>query len=139
MSIFQTVESAFRDKEEKNPSLMHALNLAYIGDTVFDLYIRSYLVTHSEGNAHSLHLRASKIVCAAGQAEAFHRIEDKLTEQELAVFKRGRNAHSGTVPKNAHLSDYRIATGMEALIGFLYLSSQDERLTELINFIMEEV
>ena len=139
MSIYSIVKSSFGDSETRNPTQMHALNLAYIGDTVFDLYVRTYLVSHSDANAHSLHLRASKLVCAAGQAEAFHRIESSLTEQELSVFKRGRNAHSGTVPKNAHLSDYRIATGLEALFGYLYLEDRDDRLTELINIIMQEV
>lgn len=76
-----------------------------------------------------LHIGAAKRVCAKAQAAAFRRIEALLTDDESAVFRRGRNAHMGSVPKNAAIIDYRIATGMEALVGYLYLSGKDERLS----------
>ena len=87
--------------------------------------------------AHALHMAAAKRVCAAGQAAAYRRIEPLLSEEEQAAFRRGRNAHSGTVPKNAQLSDYRIATGGEALVGFLYWTGQDARLSELMQTALE--
>ena len=126
------IGAAFSALPERDARQLPALTLAYIGDTVYDLYIRTQLVHTVDGNAHALHLAASKLVCAAGQAAAFRRIEPLLTEEELAVFRRGRNAHNGTVPKNAHISDYRIATGLEALVGYLYWTGNDARLTELI-------
>ena len=77
-------------------------------------------------------MRAAKLVCAAAQSRAFLRIEQLLSEEEMSVFKRGRNAHMGTVPKNAEIIDYRRATGLEALMGYLYLLGRDERLSELM-------
>ena len=87
---------------------------------------------------HGLHLKAASFACAAGQAGAYRRIEPELTEEERAVFRRGRNAHSGTVPKNAAISDYRTATGLEALVGWLYLKDREERLDRLFHMILEE-
>lgn len=111
-----------------------ALNLAYIGDTVYDLYVRTFLVNTQDVPVHSLHLLSAALVCAKGQAEAFFRIEPLLSDEELAIFKRGRNAHSGTVPKNASVADYHNATGLETLLGHLYLSGEDER----INYLMQK-
>lgn len=113
------------------------LNLAYIGDTVYDLYVRTLLVTSADAKVHELHLLSAKRVCAKGQAEAFRKIEPLLSTDEIGIYKRGRNSHLGTVAKNASISDYRTATGLEALIGFLYLTAQDDRLTELMKIIME--
>ena len=78
------------------------------------------------------HLEAAKHVCAAGQANAYRRMADKLSEAEQAAFRRGRNAHSGTVPKHADVRDYRVATGLESLLGYLYLRGEDERIGELM-------
>ena len=108
------------------------LVLAYMGDTVYDLYVRTWLVSATTLTAHGLHVAAAKLVCASAQAAAFRKVEALLTEEELSVFKRGRNAHMGTVPKNALIADYRAATGIEAVVGWLYLSGQDERLNELM-------
>ncbi|MDO4568014.1 MAG: ribonuclease III domain-containing protein [Clostridia bacterium] len=116
---------------------MSPLVLAYVGDTVYDLYVRTMLAATTSCTAHGMHVRASRSVCAAAQAAAFRAIEGELTQEELAVFKRGRNTHSATVPKNAEVGDYRIATGLEALLGFLYLSGEDERLTGLMRIILE--
>jgi len=108
------------------------LTLAFIGDSVFDLIIRSYVVESGNAPVNKLHHRCSKLVQAGAQAELFHSIKDKLTEEEMAVFKRGRNAKSFTTAKNAGLLEYKTATGLEALIGYLYLTGRIDRIMELI-------
>ena len=117
---------------------MNALTLAYIGDTVYDLYIRTYLAEKHGVSVHALHLAAAKYVCAAGQAAAYRTVAPLLTEEEGDAFRRGRNAHSGTTPKNASVADYRVATGLEALFGYLYLSGDDERMSELMAHILAD-
>ena len=120
------------DLKEVNPRQYSPLVLAYIGDAVFDLIIRTKIV--SEGNApvNKLHKKASGYVKASAQAKILHNIEELLTEEENSVYKRGRNAKSATVPKNADLIDYRTATGFECLIGYLYLDHKYERIIELV-------
>lgn len=115
-----------------DPSQIAPLSLAYMGDTVYDLFVRTLLLETTTLTAHGLHERAAKLVCAKAQAAAFRRIEPMLTEEELGVFRRGRNSHIGTVPKSASIMDYRVATGLEALIGWLYLSGRDERVRSLM-------
>lgn len=118
--------------ELKEPRLMSPLVLAYIGDTVYDLYVRTQLLLTCDATAHGLHVMATKRVCARAQAEAVQRILPTLTEDEQYIFRRGRNSHMGTVPKHAQMSDYRAATGLEALLGYLYLKGEDDRLNELM-------
>lgn len=108
------------------------LTLAFIGDSIFDLIIRTYVVESGNAPVNKLHKRASKLVQASAQAELYHLIKDQLTEEETAVFKRGRNAKSYTSAKNAGILEYRTATGLEALMGYLYLSERMDRLMELI-------
>ena len=116
----------------EDPRQIPALNLAYVGDTVYDLYVRAYLIhTHPE-TVHNLHLLSAKIVCAQGQARAFFALEGELTAEELAIYRRGRNAHSGTVPKNANVADYRVATGLETLLGHLWVLGREERIDRLM-------
>ena len=107
------------------------LVLAYIGDAVFEIISRVMVV--SEGNApvNVLHKKTSSIVKAKNQAKMYFNIEEILTEEELLVLKKGRNAKSFTVPKNADVSDYRHATGLEALFGYLYIQNRMERALEL--------
>lgn len=116
---------------------LNALVLAYVGDAVQDLAVRTYLATHRRANAHALHVEAVRQVCASAQAGMLHRIMDKLTEQEQAVYRRGRNAKSSTVPKNADVSAYRIATGLEAVLGYLYLCGQRQRLQTVLGWMLE--
>ena len=117
---------------------MGALTLAYIGDSVYDIYVRRDLIEKAPNMpAHGLHRQASRIVCAAGQARAAHHILDRLTEEEMAVFRRGRNANHATVPKHADMADFRAATGLEALLGALYLMGETERLSELLTYTKE--
>ena len=116
----------------QDPRQIPALNLAYVGDTVYDLYVRAYLIhTHPE-TVHNLHLLSGKMVCAQGQARAFFALEGELTAEELAIYRRGRNAHSGTVPKNANVADYRVATGLETLLGHLWGLGREERIDQLM-------
>lgn len=108
------------------------LTLAYIGDGVFDLVIRSVVVAKGNTKANRLHQRTSRIVKAKTQAEIFEYLKPFLTQEEADVCRRGRNANSPTMAKNATMADYRRATGLEALVGYLYLTDRFERLVELI-------
>lgn len=108
------------------------LTLAYIGDGVYDLVIRSIVVGKGNTNANQLHHRTSGVVKAKAQSELIETLLSDLTEEEEAVYRRGRNAKSPTMAKNATMSDYRRATGFEALIGYLYLKDEFERLVELV-------
>lgn len=112
-------------------SALSPLTLAFVGDTVFDLLVRSELVTQANRPVDALHKSASKIVCASAQAEGIRKILPVLTEDEEAVFKRGRNAHTGGIPKNQSSADYHYATGLESLFGWLYLNGKIERINEL--------
>ncbi|ABX43676.1 Mini-ribonuclease 3 [Lachnoclostridium phytofermentans] len=108
------------------------LTLAYIGDGIYDLIIRTMLVEKGNSQVNKLHQKASSLVKATAQKEILHAIQDILTEEELGVFKRGRNAKSVTTAKNASVTDYRIATGFEAMIGYLYMTEQMERILYLV-------
>lgn len=109
------------------------LSLAYIGDGVYELYVRSRIIKeHPDLPAHKLHREAIKYVSAEAQSRSIEAMLPHLSEVETAQFKRGRNAKSPTSAKNASIVDYRRATGFEALIGFLYLSKNEERLEELM-------
>ena len=118
---------------EINPNVLSPLVLAYIGDGVYELFVRNKLIEQFPTTPPSkLHKLSSAHVKAHAQSNSMKIIENNLTEKELAVYKRGRNAKSSTVPKNADVTDYRRATGFEALIGYLYLNKENERLNELM-------
>ncbi|WP_017209969.1 Mini-ribonuclease 3 [Clostridium beijerinckii] len=109
--------------------MLNSLQLALIGDGVFEVFIRNYILTQNTAlSANKIHVKAIGYVKAKSQACIMHEIENLLNEEEEAVYKRGRNAKSPTVPKNAEIRDYRMATGFEALIGYLYLVGDKERL-----------
>ena len=108
------------------------LTLAYIGDAVYEIVIRTIIVEKGNAPVNKLHHKASSLVKAVAQKEALEAILPMLTEEEGAVYKRGRNAKSYTSAKNASVIDYRIATGFEALMGFLYLMGKNERMLELV-------
>jgi len=112
------------------------LVLAYVGDAVYELYVREMLVSKGNMPVDKLHKAATNYVKASAQCESYKKIEDKLTENEIFVFKRGRNAKSA-VPKNAEMSDYRTATGLEALIGYIYLSGEKQRLDDIMSLILD--
>lgn len=119
------------------PELLSPLSLAYIGDAVYELYVRTHIMKDENLPVNKLHKTATGYVKAKAQSDAIHNIESRLTEQEIAVFKRGRNAHSHTSAKNADIVDYRHATGFEALIGYLYMSDNKERLYEVLRMSVE--
>ncbi len=113
------------------------LTLAFIGDSVFELMVREALVKEANRPTGDLHQEKVKFVSASAQADAYRLIEEDLTEEEIEVFKRGRNAHTTHTPKNMTNADYHTATGFEALFGYLYLEKRNERLLELFNKIWE--
>lgn len=114
-----------------NPNELSPLTLAFIGDTVFDLLVREDIICDANRPANDLHNLAVKKVKASAQAASAEKIMPVLTEKELSVFKRGRNAKSGHLPKNASQSDYHMATGFEALFGYLYMTDELDRIKEL--------
>lgn len=114
------------------------LALAYIGDGIFELVIRSIVVGKGNTKASQLHQHTSHIVKAASQAKMIEALEADLTEEEADVYRRGRNAKSPTMAKNASMADYRKATGFEALMGYLYLKDDMERIVELTKLGLEK-
>ena len=112
------------------------LVLAYMGDVVYELYVRKMLVLKANTQVDKLHKSAVQIVKAEAQCEAFRKIEHELTEKEIAVFKRGRNTKS-SVPKHSSVAEYRTATGLEALIGYIYLTGDTNSLDYIMNLILE--
>lgn len=117
-----------------NPNLLSPSVLAFVGDAVYGLYVRTYLaeVNRPSGELHKLSV---KLVNATAQAEAYKLIEPVLSEKEVSVFKRGRNFRTGNTPKNSTGVEYHTATGLETLFGFLYLSGQNARAKELFDII----
>jgi ribonuclease-3 family protein len=130
----------FRDMNTKLTAedivMLSPLQLAYVGDAVYELLVRTYLLKKGL-SVKELHKATIKFVKAKSQANIVHNLEEELTEHEKTVVKKGRNAKSNTVPKNADLIDYKYATGFEALIGELYLGGKDERLSELFLQILD--
>lgn len=120
------------------PSQFSPLTLAYIGDGVYELYVRTRVIEeHEKMPANKLHKKTIQYVKAHAQSNSIEAMLEHMTEDEIAVYKRGRNAKSNTMPKNAVVSEYRKATGFEALIGFLYLSGENERLNQLMKIAYE--
>ena len=132
--MIEIIEIIERPKNIADVNTMSPLTLAYIGDSVYELYVREFLVNTTKLKPHKLHIEAIKYVKAKAQAEILERIEEKLTEQEKEIVKRGRNAENHHLPKNATVQEYMYSTGFEALIGYLYLTKQDERLKEVLDF-----
>ena len=114
-----------------------SIGLAHLGDGVYELLVRTWLCAHGRATGKELHRAAVELVKAPAQAERAERILPLLTEEELAVYKRGRNAHVHTIPHSASRSDYLKATALECLLGDLYLRGQRERINELFAVMME--
>ena len=119
-----------RNREKVDIDTMSPLIWAYVGDSVYELYIRSHLVDNSKQKPHSLHIKTIEYVKAAAQADVLKKL--KLTEEEKEIVKRGRNTENHHLPKNANPEDYMYATAFEALIGYLYLTKQDSRLEQIL-------
>nr|WP_317358120.1 ribonuclease III domain-containing protein [uncultured Tyzzerella sp.] len=107
------------------------LALAYMGDCIFDLCVRTYLLKQANMPANKLHQKAKAVVNATSQSKMYKELIDIVTEEERAILKRGRNASSNTRAKNATMIDYKNATGLEALFGYLYLKGDQERINQL--------
>lgn len=136
MSLLAAVRQAFScdgvDVKTYSP-----LTLAFVGDCVYDLIVRSVVVERANASPNTLHKKKSEVVKASAQAQQAEALLPQLTEEELAVYKRGRNAHSYTTAKNASVADYRKATGLEALYGFLYLTERTDRILSLMKMSFE--
>nr|WP_291234193.1 ribonuclease III domain-containing protein [Frisingicoccus sp.] len=130
------LDGAFRETfglEAVDLKTYSPLTLAYIGDAVYELVIRSIIVEKGNAPVNKLHKRSSQLVKAKSQAEAAVKLMDVFTEEELAVYKRGRNTRSHTMAKNADMMDYRMATGFEAVMGYLHLKQDYARIIELVH------
>lgn len=132
---FDALKGKFTPKDVR---ALNPLVLAFVGDAIYEVFVRTYLVDKKRDmSVHKLHVEAIAYVKAHAQSEFIKLLEDKLTEEEVQVYKRGRNSKSGTVPKNADLQEYRAATGFEALLGYLYLTEQQDRLNQILNLVVE--
>ena len=123
------------DRPKEEVELMSPLTWAYIGDAVFELYIRNKLINETNLKPHKLHIEAIKYVKAKSQAETLNKIYETLTDEEKDIVRRGRNTQNHHLPKNSNVQEYMYATAFEALIGYLYLTKQHTRLKEILNLI----
>lgn len=137
ITILDAVKKEF-DCKETDIRTYSPLTLAYIGDAIYDLVIRTVVVERANQSANNLHKKTVRYVNARVQAKMIEALESELTEDEVAVYHRGRNAKSYTSAKNASIIEYRKATGLEALCGYLYLTGQQERLLCLIHKAIEK-
>ncbi|AKL97075.1 ribonuclease MrnC [Clostridium aceticum] len=119
-------------KTEKEVKMMAPLTLAYMGDAVFEAFIRNYLILTGNVSVKELHKNAIRYVKAKAQAEIIHELEKELTQEEWGVVKKGRNQKSASPPKNADLIDYKYATGFETLLGYLFYTGKTDRLMEIM-------
>lgn len=122
-------------KNDKQINMMSPLTWAYVGDSVYELYIRTYLANTTNLNPHKMHVQSIKYVKASAQANIVKKLD--LSEEEKDIVRRGRNAENHHVAKNANVADYSQSTAFEALIGYLYLTKQDERLHEILNMCID--
>ena len=132
MSFLDEIKLDFKI-EDVDINTYSPLTLAFIGDCVFDLVIRSVIVCRANRQPNKLHKLKANVVKAQTQSEMAKALMEEMTEEEAAVYKRGRNAHSFSSAKNASIQDYRRATGLEALVGYLYLLNRSDRILEIIS------
>lgn len=127
-----------RKREKQEVNLLNPLVWAYVGDSVYELFIRTNLVNNSNEKVHKLHMNAIKYVKAAGQAKILKSLEKELTEEERNIVRRSRNTQNHHIAKNATPAEYAYATAFEGLIGYLYLTKQKDRLKYILNKSLEE-
>jgi len=131
------------DSLKEDIGMYSSLSLAYIGDAVFEMCVRSKIIAQGNEPVNKLHKKSRAYVNAQSQSKMYYKLLEFLSDEELSIIKRGRNAKSFTKAKNASISDYRHATGVEALFGFLFMAGRTERITELFEICvdnkMEEV
>lgn len=113
--------------------------LAFIGDSVYNVYIRTYLASVSNVQTGKLHVKSIKYVSARGQAKTIDKLIDSLSEEEINIYKRGRNTNIHTVSKNVDVVEYKKSTGFEALIGYLYITKNTKRLEEIVKFSIDYI
>ena len=121
------------DRTKQEVELMSPLTWAYIGDAVYELFIRNKLINETNLKPHKLHIEAIKYVKAKSQAEKLNEIYEALTDEEKDIVRRGRNTQNHHLPKNSNVQEYMYATAFEALIGYLYLTKQNARLKEILD------
>ena len=121
------------ERNESEVNMMSPLTWAYVGDCVYELYIRTELINRTNLKPHKLHIESIKYVKAQAQANFLRNIYDDLTEEEKDIVRRGRNTENHHLPKNCNVQDYMYSTAFEALIGYLYLTKQNKRLKEIFN------
>lgn len=138
ISMEKAIKNTF-GTPEINPDQYSPLTLAYMGDCAYEIVIRTLLVHKGNTHVDRLNKRASNLAKAATQSQIIGAVMERLTEEEVTIYKRGRNAKSYTSAKNASINDYRRATGFEALIGWLYLKGDFERMTEVIRMGFEAI
>ena len=125
---------------EEELKTLNPISVAYIGDCIYELYIRDFIMRkYGNINSHKLHFEVIKYVNAKAQKEAYFKVKELLNENEQLYFRRGRNSKIKTIPKNATISDYRIATGFEAVIGYLYILRDFSRLDFILSNILDVV
>lgn len=126
------IELIERKNDKIDVDIMSPLIWAYVGDSVYEFYIRTHLINTTKLKPHKLHIESIKYVKAKAQAEVLEKLMDSLTDEEKEIVRRGRNAENHHLPKNATVQEYMYSTAFEALIGYLYLTKQDERLKEIL-------
>lgn len=127
------------EKDETEINQLSPLVWAYVGDCVYELYIRTYLVDNTKLNPHKLHIEAIKYVKAGAQCKTLSSIMDVLTEEEKDIVRRGRNTQNHHLPKNSNVQEYMYSTAFEALIGYLYLTKKYERVKEIIEVAIKNI
>lgn len=119
-------------KTETELNTMSPLVWAYVGDSVYELYVRTHLIKTTKLKPHQLHIETIKYVKASAQADIVEKIKDFLSDEELDIIRRARNTENHHLPKSADVMEYKYATGLEALIGYLYLAGKTERMNEIL-------
>lgn len=137
-NLLQEIHNAF-PTETKDIRSYSPLKLAYLGDAVFEIIIRTLITEHTKGPVKNLHKGTSTLVNAGTQAKIAAAIQEQLTEEEQAAFRHGRNAKASSVAKHADIHDYRNATGLEALFGYLYLTGRTSRAVTLLKLAFEQM
>lgn len=128
-----------REKSIEEVNQMSPLTWAYIGDNIYELYVRTNLVNTTKLKPHELHIKSIKYVNAQAQAQFLNKIEKDLTQEEIEIVRRGRNTQNHHKAKNATIQEYMYSTAFEALIGYLYLTKQDTRLQQILNIIFKDI
>ena len=126
------------EEREQRINNMNPLTWAYIGDAVYELYIRENLIENTNLKPHKLHIEAVKKVKAGAQSEILQKIEEKLNDEEKDIIRRTRNTKNHHLPKNSNVKEYMYATAYEGLIGYLYLTGKEERLKKILNYCIEK-